>query len=100
METIMNDRVQPAERAYLVWAAPAGGVGGMNAAVKPAWMYVRPPLAGAAQTSRGEKRKKRRIGQPKAIFDNYSLSTGLHNAPLSYYSLMLAQFSSHSRNAA
>ena len=51
-----KSRVQPAERASLVWAAPASGRRKyIHVGVLTAFMPST-PLAGAAQTCRGEKR--------------------------------------------
>jgi len=48
--------VQPAGRGLEVWVAHAGGVGGMNAAVKPTRTYSRRPLEYVTRTDPCETR--------------------------------------------
>jgi hypothetical protein len=52
----MLKRVQPVERVYRLWVVPVRGVGGMDAAVKPTWRYLRRPLTGTAQIYRNDAR--------------------------------------------
>jgi hypothetical protein len=53
---VILKKVQPVEHVYRVWVVPVRGVGGMDAAVKPTWRYLRRPLTGTAQISRKDDR--------------------------------------------